>query len=68
MYIEVREIWIDGTFFGTFCGKCELRRRDGDRPSPPGDRGKTGTLGGVRTLMVRMRAGLTQTAGARRRS
>jgi DnaJ-class molecular chaperone len=26
MYIEVREIWIDGQFFGTFCGNCEMRR------------------------------------------
>jgi hypothetical protein len=58
MSIEVREIWIDGKFFGTFCGRCEMRRT-----SPPG-RGKddAGILGGVRALFVRSREGLTQTA------
>lgn len=26
MTIEVREILIDGEYFGTFCGKCEMKR------------------------------------------
>jgi hypothetical protein len=33
MHIEVREIWIDGEYFGTFCGRCEMRRGTGT-PSP----------------------------------
>jgi hypothetical protein len=33
MYIEVREVWFDGEYFGTFCGKCEMRRGTGT-PSP----------------------------------
>jgi len=40
MYIEVREIWIDGAFFGTFCGKCEMRRTEGPS-APQGDVRKT---------------------------
>lgn len=27
MTIEVREVWHDGMYFGTFCGRCELRRQ-----------------------------------------
>ena len=27
MTIEVRELWIDGMYFGTFCPRCEERRR-----------------------------------------
>ena len=36
VYIEVREIWIDGVFFGTFCGKCEMRRGTGSEANPNG--------------------------------
>ena len=36
VYIEVREIWIDGVFFGTFCGKCEMRRGTGPLPQRGG--------------------------------
>jgi hypothetical protein len=32
MFIEVREVWIDGAYFGTFCCKCE---RDGRGEVPP---------------------------------
>ena len=26
MFIEVREVWSDGAYFGTFCSKCEFDR------------------------------------------
>jgi hypothetical protein len=40
MNIEVREIWHDGMYFGTFCGRCELRRTGGTK-CPPGRRAQS---------------------------
>ena len=60
MSIEVREIWIDGEFFGVFCGRCEMRRTEGES-SPPGRGKEAGIVGGVRALFVRRGVGLSQT-------
>lgn len=32
--IEVREIWHDGEYFGTFCGQCEIKRGTRQRATP----------------------------------
>jgi len=56
MYIEVREIWIDGAFFGTFCGKCEMRRTEGPS-APQGDVRKTLTPLGAHVAALIKKAG-----------
>ena len=55
-YIEVREIWIDGQFFGTFCGKCEMRRTEG-ASAPQGDVRKTLTPLGAHVAALIKKAG-----------
>jgi hypothetical protein len=56
-YIEVRDIWIDGMYFGTFCGKCEFRRGTGRPSAPQGDVRKTLTPLGAHVAAVIKKAG-----------
>jgi hypothetical protein len=56
MNIEVREIWIDGEFFGSFCGRCEMRRTEGPG-APQGDVRKTLTPLGAHVAALIKKAG-----------
>src|SRR6478736_9830456 len=51
VYIEVREVWIDGQYFGTFCGKCEMDRgRRRSRSRSEAESGPIPKRPGVRRL------------------